>query len=435
MKLRVWASALACLCSLWLMDASAQGARPADFIVAIVNSEPITNSEVGAEVQRIVKELTQQRQSVPPLAQLRSQVLERLINDKAQLQSAQEMGLRIEDAAVDQAAQNVARQNQMEVAELLRRLAQDGIDEKRFRSQLRDQLLIARLHEREVESRVRVTDADVERFMAERLAENTDPFAQDINLAQILVALPEKATAEQFTSRSAAAQKLLERLRAGEIFERLVEEASDADRSDGGKLGLRRGDRYPLSFVRATESLGVGGISDVVRSAAGFHILKVVERKAPTVFTISVVQSHARHILLRPAAQMTTAQALERLGEYKRRIESGAATFQSLASQYSQDGSAASGGDLGWVNPGMFVPEFEEVMNRLADGQISDPTPSRFGAHLIQMIERRRTDLAPREVRERVRAQLRESRLEEAYATWASEVRGRAFVEMREAPQ
>jgi peptidyl-prolyl cis-trans isomerase SurA len=435
MKLRVWAVALACLCSLYALGAGAQTARQADFIVAVVNSEPITNRDVDVEVQRILRELTQQRQTLPAIAVLRSQVLERLINDKAQIQLAQEMGLRIDDAAIDQAEQTVAQHNQIDVAELRRRVVKDGMDEKHFRDSLRDQLLLARLHEREVESRVRVTDLDVERFMADRLAENADPFAQDINLAQILIAVPEKATYDQITGLYVKAQMVLERLRAGAVFEKLVEELSAGDRSNGGQLGLRRADRYPPPFVTATQNLGAGEISEIVRSGAGFHILKVIEKRAPTVYMQSVVQSHARHILLRPSAQLTPAQAQERLADYKRRIESGAATFQSLATQYSQDASAQQGGDLGWAASGMFVPEFEEVLNRLAEGQISAPTSTRFGVHLIQMLERRRVDLNPRELKESVRNQLRESRYEEAFGTWVREVRGRAFVEMREPPQ
>ncbi len=435
MKFRLWAPALACLCLGGMVPVQAQSARQADFIVAVVNSEPITNSELSSEVQRLVLQMNQQRQAPPDGATLRKQVLDRLINERAQLHQARETGIRIEDAAVDQAEQTVAQQNQIDVAELRRRVAKEGVDPQRFRSQLRDQLTLSRLHEREVESRIRVSDADVERTMAERLAENADPFAQDINLAQILVAVPEKATAEYAAGIYLKAQAVQERLRAGESFEKLVLELSAADRSNGGQIGMRRGDRYPPSFVNATQKLGVGEVSDIVRTGAGFHLLKVIEKRAPTAYIQSVVQSRARHILLRASPQLSPAQAGERLVDYKRRIETGAATFQSLATQYSQDGSAAQGGDLGWATPGMFVPEFEEVMNRLAEGQISNPVVTRFGVHLIQMIERRRLDLSAKEVRDVVRNQLRETRYEEAFTTWAREVRERAFVELREPPQ
>lgn len=435
MNFRVRALALACSCSFLVAGALAQTARQADFIVAVVNSEPITNNEVRAEVARVTRELARMNQAAPAPDELRRQVLERLINERAQLQMARETGIRVDDAAIDLAEQTIARQNQVDVAELRARMAKDGVDTVRFRSQLRDQILLSRLHEREIESRIRVSDTDVDHALEEQQANNTDPFAQEINLANLLVAVPEKASAEQVKERQQQAQQVLARIRAGEDFARLVQEVSAAERSKGGELGLRRADRYPPSFVLATQNLAVGQVSDIVRSGAGFHILKVIEKRAPAMLTKTVVQTHARHILLRTDAQLTQAAAIARLAEFKKRIQGGKASFQELARQYSQDGSAAQGGDLGWANPGMFVPEFEEPMNRLTDGQVSDPIVSRFGVHLIEMIERRRVDLNPREVRELVRNQLRATRAEEAYATWVRDVRARSFVELREPPQ
>ena len=435
MNFRVRALALACSCSFLVAGALAQTAGQADYIVAVVNSEPITNNEVRAEVARLTQELARQNQAAPAPDELRRQVLERLINERAQLQMARETGIRVDDAAIDLAEQAIARQNQVDVAGLRARMAKDGVDAVRFRSQLRDQILLSRLHEREIESRIRVSDTDVDHALEEQQANNTDPFAQEINLANLLVAVPEKASAEQVKERQQQAQQVLARIRGGEDFARLVQEVSAADRSKGGELGLRRADRYPPSFVLATQNLAVGQVSDIVRSGAGFHILKVIEKRAPATLIKTVVQTHARHILLRTDAQLTQAAAIARLAEFKKRIQDGKATFQELARQYSQDGSATQGGDLGWANPGMFVPEFEEPMTRLAEGQISDPVVSRFGVHLIQMIERRRVDLNPREVRELVRNQLRATRAEEAYATWVRDVRARSFVELREPPQ
>jgi len=249
------------------------------------------------------------------------------------------------------------------------------------------------------------------------------------------VAVPEKASAEQATELQQKAEKVLARLRAGEDFAALVQELSSADRTNGGLLGLRRADRYPPTFVAATQNLAVGGISDIVRSGAGYHILKLVEKRAPSVSSRAVVQNHARHILLRLSPQLTQAAAIAQLADFRKRIEAGSATFQALAREHSQDGSAPQGGDLGWVGPGAFVPEFEEPMNRLAEGQISAPVVSRFGVHLIQLMERRRVEMSEREVREAIRAQLRESRYEGAFASWAQDVRGKAFVEYREPPQ
>jgi peptidyl-prolyl cis-trans isomerase SurA len=415
--------------------AQTQGVRQADFIVAVVNSEPITNSEVRAQVQRATAQLTQQGQKVPAADELRRVVLERLINERAQLQLARETGLRADDAAIDQAELSMASQSQVDVAELRRRIVKDGMDVATVRAQLRDQVLISRLHEREVESRIRISDQDIDRFLQEQKANNTDHFTQDINLAQLLIAVPEKASAEQAAALFLQARKVQERIRAGEDFNKLVQELSAADRNNGGQLGLRRADRYPPSFVLATQKLDAGGVSDIVRSGAGFHILKVIERRAPAVTVQTVVQNRARHILLRTSPQLTQAKALAQLADYKQRIQSGKADFANLAREFSQDGSAAQGGDLGWAVPGMFVPEFEEVMNRLNEGEISAPMVSRFGTHLIQLVERRRIDLSPQQMRQLASNQLRETRTAEAYAVWARDVRERAYVEFRDVPQ
>jgi peptidyl-prolyl cis-trans isomerase SurA len=435
MKFTFGALALAVASLLLTLPAQAQKAVSADFVVAVVNSEPITNSEVRAAVRRVSAQLKSQGQPVPGAQELQQGVLERLISDRAQLQLAAETGVRIDDAAVDLAEQNLARQNQVTLDALHQQMVKDGIDRASLRKQLRDQLVLTRLREREVEGRVKVSDQDVDRALAEQLAANTDPLAQEINLAQLLVAVPEKADANTVAQLQAKAQALLQRLRVGEDFSTLVKQASDGDRSKSGEFGLRRSDRYPSTFVQATQNLAVGAVSEPVRSGAGFHSLKVLERRAPSALTKTVVQVRARHILLRTGPELSAFAASARLGEIRQRILNGKTDFASAARENSQDGSAAQGGDLGWANPGMFVPEFEEVMNKLKEGEISQPTVSRFGVHLIQLTDRRRAELSPREVRELVRNQLREAKLDEAYAAWARDVRERAYVEFREPPQ
>ncbi len=436
MNFRVPALALLCIAAFGMGAASAQTAPPVqgDFIVAIVNSEPITEQELRAEMQRVTQQMVQQRQTPPAAAELRRGVLDRMINERAQAQAARELGMRIEDGEVDRVEANIARQNQIDVAELRRRVVKDGMTVSQFRTQLRDQLLITRLQEREVDARIKITDSDVERFLQEQQASQNDPMLQEINLANILIAVPEKATPEQVAALQARAQQVRERIRKGEDFDRLVAELSDADRTNGGQLGMRRGDRYPALFLNAVLQVPQGGVSEVVRSGAGFHILKVVERRAGQVSGRSVTQTHAQHILLRPSATLSQTDALAKLAGLRARIVAGSATFAAMAREFSQDGSAPQGGDLGWANPGNFVPEFEEAMNRLRDGEISPPVVSRFGVHLIQVVERRRSELSQKELREVVRAQLRESRYEEAYANWVQETRGRAFVELREPP-
>ena len=406
----------------------------ADFIVAVVNSEPITSSEVQAQVKPILQQFAQQGRATPPLADLQRQVLERLIMERAQLQLAASSGVRVDEVAIDQAEQNVARQNQIDVPELRRRVLADGLALSQFRQRLRNQLLLMRLREREVESRVRVTDLEVEQYLREQSA--VDPATQPVHLAQILVAVPEAATAVQIAALENRAQSALARARAGESFSALVAELSDApDRANGGQMGLRTPDRYPTIFMEATQNLASGDISNLVRSGAGFHILKVIEKRNSGLPNMTVTQSRARHILLRPNANLTEKAAMEKLAEYKRRIVAGQADFATLARDNSQDSSAAQGGDLGWASPGMFVPEFEEVMNRLAPGQISEPLISRFGVHLIQLNERRQATLSQREQMETVRAMLREKKIDEAYAIWAQDLRDRTYVELREAPQ
>jgi peptidyl-prolyl cis-trans isomerase SurA len=411
--------------------------RSADFIVAVVNSEPITNNEVRTRMVRYEQQLTQQGSALPPRSQLAREVLERLITEKAQLQVARENGVRADDTLVDQAELNIARQNGVGLAELRRRMVADGINVTQFRDDLRNQILLQRLRDRELEARVKVTDLDIEQYLRDQERGNGDPALTELNLAHILVALPENATPAQVTQAQAKARQLQQRARAGEDFAKLARENSDAAGAaqNGGVIGPRAADRLPPLFVDATRDLPEGGVTEVIRSAAGFHIAKVLEKKRLGTAGMSVTQSHARHILLRPTAQLSEAAARQKLADFKRRIEAGQADFAQLARDNSQDASAAKGGDLGWANPGMFVPEFEEALAALKPNQVSDPLVSRFGVHLIQLLERRESRLSEREQRELVRNVVRERKLDEAYTQWSQEVRGRAYVEYREPPQ
>ena len=408
--------------------------RQADYIVAVVNSEPITHNEVGQELQRVIQQLNQQGRPPGNTEALARDVLESLINRKAQLQSARETGIRVDDSAVDEAELAVARQNQLDPAGLRQRLVRDGLSVAQFRRQLQDQILITRLRERDVDARVRISDQDVDQYVREQ-KNSTDTSAQEINLAQILVVVPDNATQVQIDALQARAQRALDRARSGADFVTLVREFSDAsDLANGGQMGLRPANRYPPLFLESTRNLGVGEISALVRSGAGFHILKVIEKNSATLPSMTVIQNRARHILLRPTAQLTEGMLVEKLKQLRARILTGQTDFATLARENSQDGSAAQGGDLGWANPGMFVPEFEAVLDRLTPNQISEPLVSRFGVHLIQLMERRNTTLSPSEQRETVRAILRDKKLDEAYAAWVQELRGRAYVELREPP-
>jgi peptidyl-prolyl cis-trans isomerase SurA len=413
------------------------GPRAADFIVAVVNSEPITNNEVRNRLLRYEQQLAQQGSAMPPRPQLAREVLDRLITEKAQLQLAREMGVKVDEALVDQAELGIARQNGIGVADLRRRLTSDGIDVKQFREELRSQIQLQRLRDRELEQRVKVTELDIDNFIREQAAGGGDPALTEINLAHILVAVPENATDAQLAPLQAKAQQLLQRARAGEDFGKLARENSDAAGAaqNSGIVGARTADRLPPLFVDAARHLSQGGITDILRSAAGFHIVKVLEKRQMGQAGITVTQSRARHILLRPTPQLSEEAARQRLADYKRRIQAGQGDFAELARENSQDASARNGGDLGWASPGMFVPEFEEALNSLKPGEIADPVVSRFGVHLIQLVERRQSTMSAREQREVVRNLVRERKLDEAYVQWAQDVRGRAYVELREPPQ
>lgn len=415
------------------LAATPPGLRSADYIVAVVNSEPVTNNEVRARLQRVTETMKAQgAQQLPPAQELAREVLERLIVEKAQIQTAKETGIKVDDFAVDQAIQNLAQQSGLSAEAMRREVAQRGQSEASFRGDIRNQLLMQRLQNREVDGRVKVSEHDIDQYQAERKqqAGQTDMAQTTINLGHILITVPERATQTEIAQRQALAQQALNAARTEADF------AAVAKRfSEGGQavLGMRPANRYPALFIESVASTPVGGIVGPIRSAAGFHILKVIDKSAQGV-TAVVTQNHARHILLRTSPQLGEREAAQRLSELRQRIEGGA-SFEALARQYSEDGSAPSGGDLGWAGPGRYVPEFEQALNALQPGQMSPPVVSRFGVHLIQLVERRQATLTAREQREMLRDVVREEKLEKAYANWLQELRGQAYVEYREPPQ
>jgi peptidyl-prolyl cis-trans isomerase SurA len=403
-----------------------------DFIVAVVDSVPITNHDVRTRAPQLQEQLKQQGRSIPEGEALLKAALDRLIVEKALLQFAKDTGVTIEDEAVSQAEQRLAAQNQVTVAQLHKKAISEGSSVDRLQQNLRDQLTLQRLTERNVPSRIKISDAEIDQAVNERLNASlgTNP---DIELGHILIAVPEKASDSEVAALQSKAQTVFANAKRGDDFARLAKDFSDSpDREKGGLMGLRPASRYATLFVEATNKIAVGDIT-LIRSGAGFHVLKLVTKRASSIVTIT--QTHARHILLRPGGQLSQTSARAQLAEYKRQIEGGKADFAKLAREHSQDASGPEGGDLGWVSPGMFVPEFEEVMNKLQLGQIADPVISRFGVHLIQVLERREAPISERELRDMARGGLREKKFEETYQLWAQEVRGRAYVEFRDAPQ
>jgi peptidyl-prolyl cis-trans isomerase SurA len=305
----------------------------------------------------------------------------------------------------------------------------------RFRATLRDQLLIEKLREREVYPRIRVSDEEIDQYLARRAAAAAGDM--QLNIAQILVTVPEGASEALVAERRARAAAALARVRGGEAFDRVARELSeDGNRERGGEIGLRPASRLPDLFSEAVRDFKVGDVStEPLRSGAGFHVLKLLERRGGAGALGELTQTRVRHVLLRASPQLSAEVASRRLAEYRAAIEGGQRSFEDIARQFSEDGSAAAGGDLGWTTPGTMVPEFEAAMNELPVGGISAPVLSRFGVHLIQVLERRNVPLDPRQVREQARNVLREQKFEQAYFEWAKELRARAYIELREPPQ
>lgn len=413
-------------------DAAARARRqPGDHIAVVVNQDVVTAGEIAVRALRAREEARMRGEAPPDAETAREQALEALIEDRVLVTYARESGARVDEAELDRVVGNVAAQNRLSLEQLKERLKADGVDFKRFRENLRDQMLIERVREREVVGRIRVTDGEIDRLLAER--EAGAAAKAPVNLAQILIPVPGTASEVERKALRQRAEQALARVKAGEDFGAVARELSeDANRAKGGEIGLRPADRLPDLFSQAAAGLNQGQTTpELLVSEAGYHILKLLERQsAPS--ASQVTETRARHILVRASDKLPPEVAVARLGEMKRAIESGRARFEDLARQYSEDGSAPQGGDLGWAAPGMFVPEFEEVMNRLELNGLSEPLQSRFGFHLIQVLERRSKDIEPRQLREQARAQLRERKFEEAYKEWVKDLRARAFIEMRD---
>lgn len=408
--------------------------REVDYIVALVNSEPITRNEVLVRQRRLLAQWAAQGISAPVEADPFKRVLEQLIEERAMQQVAKEYGVRVGEAQLDDALLNIARQNQLpNLVQMRAKYEAEGGNWNGYREEIRGELTRVQLREREVDARVLVTDTEIDQALQQQSM--TSKGGQDINLAQILVALPDNPTADELAkAQQKATQIAKEASAAGTDFLKLAQQISDAaDKAKGGVMGLRSVDRYPSLFVDATKNLRVGNISAIVRSDAGFHILKLLERQASS--TASVVQSRVRHILLPLTDKLNEEQAKAELRTYKAQIESGRTSFSVVAREHSVDGSAAQGGDLGWTTPGLFVPEFERVMNALPTGKLSEPFTSRFGVHLLEVVDRKEVAVSVQEQREMIRNQLREKKAAEAYVLWIADIRGRAFVEYKNAAQ
>ncbi|MDN3543235.1 MAG: peptidylprolyl isomerase [Roseateles asaccharophilus] len=425
------ALSLALACGVAVAQSGASSLKPGDHIAAVVNQDVVAASEVNQRYERLRAEARQRGETADPEA-LRKQALEALIEDRVIVTHARENGNRVDEPELDRVVANVATQNRLSMEQLRARLKEEGIDYKRFRENLRDQMMTERVREREVQGRIRVTDGEIDQFLAEQRKQRAGGL--QLNLAQILVTVPEGAAESVVAERRAKAEAALQRVKAGEDFAAVAREVSeDGNKARGGEIGLRQADRLPDAFVDFVRDLKSGELApQLLRSGAGFHVLKLVQRRDGSEGGNLVTQTRARHVLLRPSPQLPAELAARRLQEFKRAIEAGRVSFEAVARDNSEDGSAPQGGDLGWVVPGAFVPEFEEAMNALPVGGLSDPVVSRFGLHLIKVEERREVEVDPKQLREQARNALREQKYEDAYKEWVRDLRARAFVELRE---
>jgi peptidyl-prolyl cis-trans isomerase SurA len=398
-----------------------------DRIVAVVNSEVITSGEVAERVKSVTTQLRQQGTQLPPPEVLQKQVLERMIMDRLQLQLARETALRVDDLQLDRTVARIAESNKMSVTQFRQALERDGIHYDKFREELRNEIVISRLREREVDNRIAVTDNEIDYFLSQQAA--SPSASTEFNLSHIVLRLPEQASPEEVDRQRARAEQVLTQLREGADFSKLAVSYSDAqDALQGGAMGWRARDRLPDLFAQAIDGLKPGEVSGIIRSPAGFHLIKLIDRRGGA--AVIVEQTHARHILVKTSEIVSAADAKRKLDNLRERIVNGV-DFGELAKLNSDDSSSVKGGDLGWVYPGDTVPEFERVMNSLKVGQLSEPFPSPFGWHLLQVLERRKSDVSGERKRQEARQILRERKADEAYQEWLRQLRDRAFVEYR----
>ena len=401
---------------------------PVDRIVAVVNDEVITQNDLNERVQLVVRQFQRQGGQLPPADALNRQILERMINDLLQVQLAKETGVRVDDATLDRTIERIARENNMNTSDFRAALERDGIRYPRFREDIRNEILLARLREREVENAIVVTDAEVETELARAARDKTGD--SEYRLAHILVLVPAQAGNEQIEQRRRRALEALAQIRKGADFAQIAATYSDApDATLGGDLVWRPAGRLPTLFLEALERLKPNEVSDILRSPNGFHLVKMLEKRSAAQ-AAGVQQTHVRHILLRAREGLSESEARERLKRLRDRIVGGT-DFAELARLHSEDASASKGGDLGWVAAGDTVPEFERAMNALKEKEVSEPIQTPFGWHLVQVLERRSDELSEDRKKVAARNAIRARKADEAYQDWLRQSRDRAYVENR----
>ena len=432
-KNRLLAPLLALSVGMFAQTAAAQRIGLVDRIVAVVNTEVVTNSELVERVATAERQMKRQSMPVPEAGVLERQVLERLVLEKAQLQLAKETGLRVDEVQLDRTLARIAENNKMTLATFRQTLERDGLQFDRFREEIRNEIMVTRLREREVDDKIQISDSEIDLYVAEAEGPGAPLGDVEYNLAHVLVRLPEQATPDSIQAARGRAEKVIVEAKSGADFARLAASFSDApDALAGGNMGWRPHDRLPEVFAEALKDLRPGEITPVLRSPAGFHVLKLIERRGGTAPLASapVQQTHARHILIKTNEVVSENDARRRLNDLRERIVNGG-DFAEFARLQSEDSTASKGGDLDWVYKGDTVPEFERAMDELKPGEISPPVKSPFGYHLIQVLERRVADVSAERRRLQARQALRERRADEAYQDWLRQLRDRTYVEIR----
>jgi len=399
-----------------------------DRIVAIVDQTVVTEQELESRIRTVTAQFKKQGTELPEENILRKQILERLISDTLQLQYAAQTGLKVDDNQLDKTIERIAEQNQMTLTEFAEALAKDGISMSKFRSDIRNEITIARLREREVDSRVNVSESEIDNFLTTQAANNENQ--DEFEIAHILIRTPEEGATEDVQKAKAKVDEAIKALQAGTSFAKVSASFSDAPNAlEGGSLGWKSSTQMPALFLDALKTMQVGDISQPLRSPNGFHILKLTNKRGGN-SPLVIEQTHARHILIKLSEVMSEKEGKLKMDGIKERLDNGE-KFEALARQFSEDSTASNGGDLGWVNPGDTVPQFEKAMNELKDGKISEPVRSPFGWHIIQVLERRKQDMSKESARLKARQEIRSRKADEAYQDWIRELRDRAYVELR----
>nr|WP_134081302.1 peptidylprolyl isomerase [Thiohalophilus thiocyanatoxydans] len=400
-----------------------------DHVVAVVNDDVITRVELDERLQRIKNQSAQQQQRLPEDEVLERQVLESLVIEKLQLQMAQRVGIRVDDETVNQAINNIARENNLSMPQFQEVLRRDGTSFAAFRENIRNEIIISQLRQRRVEDSVEVTEREVENYLTNM--ESRQGLNDEFRLGHILIGVPEGATPDQIEQARNKARQVYNRLRLGADFHQTaVAESSGQNALQGGDLGWREGGQLPNALAETVVEMQPGNISEPQRSASGFHIIKLIDRRSPEQRRI-VEQTRARHILIRPTQVVSNTEARQRLARLHERIQQGE-SFAELARAHSDDtSSAAEGGSLGWVNPGSMVPRFEEKMGKLQPGEISEPFQTRFGWHIVEVIERRKHDDTEQYQRNKARQAIHERKSDEAIEQWLRQLHAEAYVDYR----